>query len=64
MKRICDEEGLPHPNIISESGRALVAHHSVLIVDVLGVSRRTKETPPVEPDPESPGQLRQLWEIV
>jgi arginine decarboxylase len=64
MKRICDEEGLPHPNIISESGRALVAHHSVLIVDVLGVTRRTKESPPTEPDAESPAQLRQLWETL
>ncbi len=64
MKRICDEEELPHPNIISESGRALVAHHSVLIVDVLGVSRRTNEAPPVEPGPDSPVQLRQLWETL
>jgi arginine decarboxylase len=33
---ICDEKGVPHPNIISESGRALVAHSSLLIFDVLG----------------------------
>ncbi|MGD9164160.1 MAG: biosynthetic arginine decarboxylase [Chromatiales bacterium] len=64
MKRICDEEVLPHPNIISESGRALVAHHSVLIVDVLGVTRRINETPPQEPEAESPIQLRQLWEAL
>ena len=25
---ICDEEGVPHPNLVSESGRAVVAHHS------------------------------------
>jgi arginine decarboxylase len=30
-----DKNGLPHPNIISEGGRSLVAHHSVLIMDVL-----------------------------
>jgi arginine decarboxylase len=64
MKRICDEEELPHPHIISESGRALVAHHAVLIVDVLGVTRRINETPPVEPSPDSPTQLRQLWETL
>ena len=33
---ICDEEGAPHPEIISESGRAIVAHHSALIVEVFG----------------------------
>jgi arginine decarboxylase len=64
MKQICDEEGLPHPHIISESGRALVAHHSVLIVDVLGVTRRTHEAAPVEPGPDTPAQLRQLWDTL
>ena len=29
---------MPHPTIISESGRAVVAYHSVLVFDVLGVS--------------------------
>jgi arginine decarboxylase len=33
---VCNAEGVPHPNIISESGRAIVAHHSVLIVEVFG----------------------------
>ncbi len=33
---ICDEEKVPHPDVISESGRALVAHHSVLVVEAFG----------------------------
>ncbi len=33
---ICNAEKVPHPDIISESGRAIVAHHSVLIVEVFG----------------------------
>jgi arginine decarboxylase len=33
---ICSAEDVPHPDIISESGRAIVAHHSVLIVEVFG----------------------------
>ncbi|MEZ6069254.1 MAG: biosynthetic arginine decarboxylase [Pirellulales bacterium] len=37
-QRVCDDTGVPHPTIISESGRALVAHHSMLIFNVLGVS--------------------------
>ena len=38
VKEICDEAGVDHPTIISESGRAMVAHHSVLIFNVLGWS--------------------------
>lgn len=34
----CSQENLTHPHIISESGRALTAHHSVIIFDVLAVS--------------------------
>ncbi len=34
----CERRSVPHPHIISESGRALVAHHSVLLVDVTDVS--------------------------
>ncbi|MCD8032402.1 MAG: biosynthetic arginine decarboxylase [Bacteroides sp.] len=33
-----DKNGIPHPNIITESGRALTAHHSVLIFEVLGTA--------------------------
>jgi len=33
---ICEAEKVPHPNIVSESGRAIVAHHSVLVVEVFG----------------------------
>ena len=38
---ICDSEQVPHPDIISESGRAIVAHHSVLVVEVFAsISKR------------------------
>jgi arginine decarboxylase len=33
---VCNAEGVPHPTIVSESGRAIVAHHSVLVVEVFG----------------------------
>ncbi len=36
IKSVCDAAGHPHPRIISESGRAMVAHSSLLVVDVLG----------------------------
>lgn len=39
---VCNAEKVPHPNIISESGRAIVAHHSVLIVEVFGAIGKTR----------------------
>ncbi|SFF16797.1 biosynthetic arginine decarboxylase [Nitrosomonas sp. Nm166] len=39
VKEICDERQVPMPHLLSESGRALTAHHSVLVVPVLGVHR-------------------------
>ena len=38
LLEICKAEDLPHPNIISESGRAMTAHHSILVVNVLDVT--------------------------
>jgi arginine decarboxylase len=35
MVDVSDKNGLPHPNIITESGRSLTAHHSVLVFEVL-----------------------------
>jgi arginine decarboxylase len=37
LQEICDAAGVPHPTIVTESGRAVVAHHSMLVVDILGV---------------------------
>ncbi len=36
---VCNARGLPHPQIVSESGRAIAAHHSVLVFNVLGASQ-------------------------
>ncbi len=41
VKNICDDAGVPCPNIISESGRATVAHYSVLVTDVLNNNTQT-----------------------
>ena len=41
---VCNAEKVPHPDIISESGRAIVAHHSVLIVEVFGSIGKTRLT--------------------
>jgi arginine decarboxylase len=36
VKAVCDDEGVPHPDLITESGRALVAHSGVLVFQVVG----------------------------
>src|SRR5271155_4026531 len=38
IQSVCDEVGVPHPTIVSESGRAVAAYHSVLVFNVLGVT--------------------------
>src|SRR5437867_4530607 len=39
---VCNAEKVPHPSLISESGRAVVAHHSVLIVEVFGAIEKIR----------------------
>jgi arginine decarboxylase len=63
---ILDKEQIPHPNIISESGRALVAHHSVLVFNVLGqnaVSVGATDEPPKTVSENEPQVVRQLWDV-
>lgn len=36
---VCEQKGLPHPDIITESGRAMTAHHAVLITNVIDVEK-------------------------
>ena len=36
FKQTCDLEAVPHPNLVSESGRAMTAHHSCVITNVIG----------------------------
>jgi arginine decarboxylase len=56
----CDADGVPHPTLVSESGRALVAHHAILVVDVLGVGEfRVGQLPERLPD-ETPTPIRHL----
>lgn len=56
----CDRLGLPHPDLISESGRALTAHHSVLVTNV--IDRETTDTPaPHAPADGAAASLQDLW---
>ncbi len=59
VKEICDERGVPCPTLLSESGRALTAHHSMLVVPVLGVHR--PDSPPVnELPPGAPSVVTRM----
>ncbi|MEJ7729499.1 MAG: biosynthetic arginine decarboxylase [Polyangiaceae bacterium] len=42
---VCDDEKVPHPHIVSESGRAIVAHHSVLVVEAFGAIEKAPDVP-------------------
>lgn len=46
LQTLCDERNVPHPNIVTESGRFLSAHHSVLVFNVLGVNNLSRPEPP------------------
>jgi arginine decarboxylase len=46
IQTVCDDAGVKHPTIVSESGRAIVAYHSVLVFNVLGVSAFGEEKIP------------------
>jgi arginine decarboxylase len=61
LKEICDADGVPHPNIVSESGRATTAHHSVLVVNILGVTEFNTHVPKELPKP-SPPLVTNMWE--
>ncbi len=56
----CEAEGVPHPTIVSESGRAVVAHHAVLVVNVLGVSKFSAKAIPDSVPEDAPQVLKNL----
>ena len=66
IQSVCDEAGVKHPTIVSESGRAIVAYHSVLVFNVLGVAGFDEQDVPVNGDTEDLEQplidLRETYE--
>src|SRR3546814_675884 len=63
LQEVCIAENLPQPNVISESGRALTAHHAVLIADVIDrdeVPVQTVETPAAG----APTVLQELYALL
>lgn len=56
----CNEHGLPHPTVITESGRAVTAYHTVLVSNIIGVERN-EFAAPVAPPEDAPRALESLW---
>src|SRR3989337_2968484 len=64
ITEICAENKLPHPDIVTESGRAMTAHHAVLITNVVD----TESAPGADSVPkakdEEPAIIRDLWQTL
>jgi arginine decarboxylase len=63
IKQICDDGEVPHPLILSESGRAIMAYHSVLVFNVLGTSRFDQLPSPDRTRGEMHQTLRELLDL-
>ena len=60
-----NKNNIQHPNIITESGRSLAAHHSVLVIDVLetaSLPRMSEEFEPTETDHQLVKDLYEIWD--
>ena len=60
---VSDKNGIPHPNIITESGRALTAHHSVLIFEVLETATLPEWDDEEEIAPDAHELVQELYGI-
>jgi len=65
IKSVCDEKEIPLPHIITEAGRALVAHHSILVFNVLGKHRIERKTlSEIDTDGEDHDFIQDLLNLV
>jgi arginine decarboxylase len=63
IMEVCDSEEVPHPVIVSEGGRAIVAHHSVLVVESFGSIEKDVQASKVEVKEGDPKPLRDIVEV-
>lgn len=64
IKEFCDRQDLPYPHIMSESGRAITAHHAVLVVNVTDVEKHNDQPPVIDNLAEQPEIIQQLAELL
>ena len=60
---VCDSEGVAHPAIVSEGGRAIVAHHSVLVVEAFGSIEKNSQTEKVVAAENDHKLVRDILEV-
>ncbi|HWD18851.1 MAG TPA: biosynthetic arginine decarboxylase [Verrucomicrobiae bacterium] len=63
IAEVCNQEQAPHPQIVSESGRAIVAHHSVLLVEVFGAIEKTNVSQRITGGANEHALVRDLLDI-
>ena len=63
LGQACEEAGIPEPTIITESGRALTAHHAVLVTNVLGVTDFRESGPLPKADEAEPDLIHHIAEV-
>ncbi len=62
VQNVCEEVSVPHPTIVTESGRAIAAYHSMLVFNVLGVAGMGETDVLPEPGPDAEQPLIDLQE--
>lgn len=62
--QICNEENIPHPHIITESGRAMTAHHAVLITNIVDLEKPQNELTIAKKAENQPMVLSNLWDTL
>ena len=64
IKQVCDDENVPHPTIIQESGRFLSAYHAILVTNVLDeIETVVEDITPIEIDEDDPQVVIELGEL-
>ncbi len=60
---VCEEANMPHPDIITEVGRAMTAHHAVLITEVIDVEQPLSDVIAVEPSEHASPLLHEMYTL-
>jgi arginine decarboxylase len=63
IMEVCEDEKVPHPTIVSESGRAIVAHHSVLVVEAFGSIEKERQMVALEAKASDPKLVTEMLEF-
>lgn len=62
LRTVCDENDLPHPDIVTESGRAMTAHHALLVTNVIDTETVDRPETVVAPNEHDAALLHDMWQ--